>query len=165
MGRRAGICKAGVAFRLENRVPPPIVAAIVAALMYWMARLFPLASFEVPGRLAVCALLFAVGAALDVTGLVHFMKARTTVNPLEPGAASTLITGGVYRFTRNPMYLGLATLLLAWGIWLGNAVALGGVAVFIAYMNRFQIAPEERALEARFGAEYSRYRSRVRRWI
>lgn len=154
-----------MAFRLENRVPPPIVAAVVAALMYWMARLFDDASFEVPWRLAVCALVFAIGAALDITGLVHFMRAKTTVNPLDPHAASVLITGGVYRFTRNPMYLGLATLLLAWGLWLGNAVALAAIAVFIAYMNRFQIAPEERALEARFGAEYSRYRSRVRRWI
>ena len=165
MGSRAGIREAGVAFRLENRVPPPIVAAIVAALMYWMAWLFPLASFVVPWRLAVCALLFATGAALDIAGLVHFLRARTTVNPLDPGAASTLISSGVYRFTRNPMYLGLATLLLAWAMWLGNAAALAGLAVFVWYMNRFQIAPEERALEARFGAEYSRYRSRVRRWI
>ena len=146
-------------------MPPPIVAAVVAALMYWIARLFPDASFEVPGRLAVCALLFGAGALLDITGLAHFMRAKTTVNPLDPDAASVLITGGVYRFTRNPMYLGLATLLLAWAIWLGNLVAPAGVALFVWFMNRFQIAPEERALEARFGAEYSRYRSRVRRWI
>ena len=146
-------------------MPPPIVAAVVAALMYWMARLFADASFEVPWRLAASALLFAIGAALDITGLVHFMRAKTTVNPLDPDAASVLITGGVYRFTRNPMYLGLATLLLAWAIWLGNLVALAGVALFVWFMNRFQIAPEERALEARFGSEYSRYRSRVRRWI
>jgi len=154
-----------VAFRLENRVPPPIVAALIAALMYWTPALFPFASVEVPWRLEMAALLFALGAALDIAGLVHFMQAKTTVNPLDPGAASVLITGGVYRFTRNPMYLGLATLLLAWAIWLENAVALAGVALFVWAMNRFQIAPEERALEARFGAEYSRYRSRVRRWI
>ena len=63
------------------------------------------------------------------------------------------------------MYLGFALLLLAWGLFLENLAALLGVAAFVLYMNRFQIAPEERALEARFGAEYSRYCARVRRWI
>ena len=154
-----------MAFRLENRVPPPIVGACIAALMYGAARLFPGVDFEMPWRLPVCALLFIVGAGLDVAGLVHFLKARTTVNPLDPTAATRLVTGGLYRFTRNPMYLGLALLLLAWGIFLANAAALLGVPAFILYMNRFQIAPEERALEARFGAEYSRYCARVRRWI
>ena len=154
-----------MAVRLENRVPPPIIGACIAALMYGVARLFPALDFEMPARLPVCALLFVIGAGLDLAGLVHFLKARTTVNPLDPAAATSLVTGGLYRFTRNPMYLGFALLLLAWGIFLANVAALIGVAAFIFYMNRFQIAPEERALEARFGAEYSRYRSRVRRWI
>jgi protein-S-isoprenylcysteine O-methyltransferase Ste14 len=154
-----------MAFRLENRVPPPIVGACIAALMYGAARLFSDLDFEMPWRLAVCALLFVVGAGLDLAGLVHFLRARTTVNPLEPAAATSLVTGGLYRFTRNPMYLGLALLLLAWGVFLANVAALLGVPAFVLYMNRFQIAPEERALEARFGAEYSRYCARVRRWI
>ena len=154
-----------MAFRLENRVPPPIIGACIAALMYGAARLFPGLDFEMPWRLPVCALLFIAGAGLDTAGLVHFLRARTTVNPLDPAAATSLITSGLYRFTRNPMYLGFALLLLAWGIFLENLAALLGVAAFVLYMNRFQIAPEERALEARFGAEYSRYCARVRRWI
>lgn len=154
-----------MAFRLENRVPPPIIGACIAALMYGAARLFPGLDFEMPWRLPVCALLFIAGAGLDMAGLVHFLKARTTVNPLDPAAATSLVTSGLYRFTRNPMYLGFALLLLAWAIFLENLAALLGVAAFVLYMNRFQIAPEERALEARFGAEYSRYCARVRRWI
>ena len=165
MGCRAGIRATRVAFRLENRVPPPIIGACIAALMYGAAQLFPDLDFEMPWRLAVCALLFVFGAGLDMAGLVHFLKARTTVNPLDPAAATKLVTGGLYRFTRNPMYLGFALLLLAWGIFLANVAALLGVPAFVLYMNRFQIAPEERALEARFGAEYSRYCARVRRWI
>jgi protein-S-isoprenylcysteine O-methyltransferase Ste14 len=97
--------------------------------------------------------------------LAHFLRARTTINPLKPGNASALVAGGIYRFTRNPMNLGLATLLLAWTIYLGNIAALAGVLLFILYMNRFQIAPEERALQARFGAEFDAYCARVRRWI
>ena len=154
-----------MAFRLENRVPPPIIGACIAALMYGAAGLFPGLDFDMPWRVPLCALLFVAGAGLDMAGLVHFLKARTTVNPLDPAAATKLVTGGLYRFTRNPMYLGLALLLLAWGIFLANVAALLGIPAFVLYMNRFQIAPEERALEARFSAEYSRYCARVRRWI
>jgi len=87
------------------------------------------------------------------------------VNPLKPDSASALVVAGIYRWTRNPMYLGMATVLAAWGLYLANIGALAGVALFVAYMNRFQIAPEERALEARFGADFAAYRGRVRRWL
>jgi protein-S-isoprenylcysteine O-methyltransferase Ste14 len=107
----------------------------------------------------------AVGASLDAIALLHFLRSRTTVNPLKPASATVLVTRSIYRLTRNPMYLGLATLLFAWAIYLGSLAALAGVPLFILYMNRFQIAPEERALEERFGAEYIAYRARVRRWL
>jgi len=152
-----------VAVQLENRIPPPIVAACIAAAMLGLAWVVPALDFPVPPVLAFPVA--AVGALLDAIALVHFLRRRTTVNPLKPESASALVTGGIYRLTRNPMYLGLATLLLAWAIYLGNLAALAGVPLFILYMNRFQIAPEERALEARFGAEYIAYRARVRRWF
>ena len=106
-----------------------------------------------------------IGVVLDLVALAHFLRAKTTVNPLRPDAASALVIAGVFRFTRNPMYLGMAILLAAWAIYLANIAALAVLPLFVLYMNRFQIAPEERALEARFGAEYSRYRARVRRWL
>jgi protein-S-isoprenylcysteine O-methyltransferase Ste14 len=122
-------------------------------------------AFTVPAPPVLAFPVAAVGVSLDAIALFHFLRSRTTVNPLKPASASALVTGGIYRLTRNPMYLGLATLLLAWAIYLGNLAALAGVPLFILYMNRFQIAPEERALEARFGAEYIAYRTRVRRWL
>jgi protein-S-isoprenylcysteine O-methyltransferase Ste14 len=152
-----------MAIGLENRVPPPIVAACVAAAMLGLAWAVPALTFPVPSVLAYPVA--AVGVSLDAIALLHFLRSRTTVNPLKPASASMLVTRSIYRFTRNPMYLGLATLLLAWAIYLGNLAALAGVPLFILYMNRFQIAPEERALEARFGAEYIAYRARVRRWL
>jgi protein-S-isoprenylcysteine O-methyltransferase Ste14 len=129
------------------------------------AWLVPALTFELPWRLAISLIVATAGASLDLAGLFHFLRARTTTNPLKPSNASALVTGGIYRFTRNPMYLGLATLLLAWAIYLANLAALAGPLLFILYMNRFQIAPEERALAAGFGAEYDAYRARVRRWI
>lgn len=131
--------------------------------MLGLAWVAPALAFPIPPVLAFPVA--AVGVSLDAIALLHFFRRRTTVNPLKPASATALVTGGIYRFSRNPMYLGLATLLLAWAVYLGNLAALAGVALFVLYMNRFQIAPEERALEERFGAEYIAYRTRVRRWV
>lgn len=131
--------------------------------MLALAWVAPALTFPIPSAIAFPV--GAIGLSLDAIALVHFLRSRTTINPLKPESASALVTGGIYRFTRNPMYLGLATLLLAWAIYLGNLAALTGLPLFILYMKRFQIASEERALEARFGAEYIAYRTRVRRWV
>ena len=131
--------------------------------MLGFAWIVPAFTFPIPPGIAFA--LAAVGVLLDGIALFYFLRSRTTINPLKPASASALVTGGIYRFTRNPMYLGLATLLFAWAIYLGNLAALAGMPLFILYMNRFQIAPEERALEARFGADYVAYRTRVRRWV
>lgn len=133
--------------------------------MYAISRVLPLFAFDLPHRQVLVAATAALGIAIDVAGLVAFRRARTTINPLSPHKASALVTGGIYRWTRNPMYLGMAALLLAWGLWLANAGALAVISAFVAYLNRFQIAPEERALEARFGADFAAYRARVRRWL
>jgi len=103
--------------------------------------------------------------AIGIAGVRAFQRARTTVDPLRPEKASALVTSGIYRRTRNPMYVALAIALLGWAIWLGHPLALLGVAAFVAWINRFQIAPEERALRALFGPEFERYCSEVRRWL
>jgi protein-S-isoprenylcysteine O-methyltransferase Ste14 len=114
--------------------------------------------------IAIAALILA-GMALDLAALRLFFKARTTVNPLRPEATSTLVVTGVYRLTRNPMYLGLTCLLAAWGLYLSSVIALVGIPVFMMLVTRFQIRPEEQALEARYGEAFRRYRSRTRRWL
>jgi protein-S-isoprenylcysteine O-methyltransferase Ste14 len=150
---------------LEHRVPPPIVAACTAALMLGAAWVLPAFHIEVPWAAAIGAAFAAIGLAIAAAGVLEFLRARTTVNPLDPAAASALVVRGIYKRTRNPMYVGMAAVLLGWAVYLANAAALAVAAIFVAYINRFQIAPEERALEARFGAEYSRYCARVRRWL
>ena len=97
--------------------------------------------------------------------MLSFRRARTTVNPLRPANSSALVTSGIYRHTRNPMYLGMATLLAAWATWLGTPWALFGIVAFVAWITRFQIIPEERVLANLFGADFAAYRARVRRWI
>ena len=102
---------------------------------------------------------------LCIAGVLSFKLAKTTVNPSKPEQASKLITSGIYRLSRNPMYVGLAFILVAWGIWLSSLWALLCVAGFIAYLTFFQIMPEERALTKLFGEEYIAYKAKVRRWL
>ena len=151
--------------QLELKIPPPLVAVMTAGAMYGVASLLPVLALS-PSVRAVAALALAVvGASFDVAGLMAFRRAKTTVNPMAPHQSSSVVSTGVYRFTRNPMYLGLVFLLLAWAVYLSSAWALLGVPVFMAYITRFQIKPEENVLAARFGKSYADYRARVRRWL
>ena len=152
---------------LELKIPPPLVAAAVAGCMYAAAVLLPAPVLALPPGVCVgmALALAAVGAGFDVAGLWAFRKARTTVNPLTPHRSVAVVSTGVYRLTRNPMYLGLALILLGLAVYLASPWALLGPLVFAAYITRFQIVPEERALQARFGAAYTAYRARVRRWL
>jgi protein-S-isoprenylcysteine O-methyltransferase Ste14 len=140
--------------------------APLAAVMSWLAaRAAPLLAFDFPGRAVLALLLVAAAVSVGLAGVVAFRRARTTVNPLQPERASALVTGGIYRHTRNPMYLAVATMLLAWGLWLSNALGPLGAVLFVAWMDRLQIPPEERALAVIFGEEFERYRRKVRRWL
>lgn len=150
---------------LEHRIPPPLVGALLGAMMYGMARVTPAMPFGAGLRIGFTVVFALVGAAFLLAGAFAFRRARTTVNPLRPEQASALVIAGVYRITRNPMYVGFACLLLAWAAWLAAPWALLGPLLFVAWITRFQILPEERALRAIFGASFDDYRSRVRRWL
>lgn len=100
-----------------------------------------------------------------LAGLYEFQKAKTTFNPMTPDDASSVVTSGVYRVSRNPMYVGFLLLLIGWAIWLSHPLPFFLLPVFVLYMNRFQILPEERALSAKFGKAYDSYQQGVRRWL
>jgi protein-S-isoprenylcysteine O-methyltransferase Ste14 len=150
---------------LELRIPPPVVGVLVALAMWGLSPLGPQFAFAPGLRQAAVAVLVVAGAAFDVLGLLAFRGARTTINPLKPERTSALVSGGIYRVTRNPMYVGLGLLLLAWATYLSALLPFAGPAVFMLYITRFQIAPEERVLKGLFGEEYAAYCARVRRWL
>jgi len=149
---------------LETRVPPPVVLLLAAALMWCLANLSP-ASLHWPGTGWLAAALGTAGLALNLVPKWWFGRAGTTVNPMRPQATSRLVVAGPYRFSRNPMYLGHALLLLAWASVLAQPFALAGVGLYLAWITRFQILPEERMLTERFPDAYPAYRRRVRRWL
>lgn len=150
---------------LELKIPPLAQVAVFAALMWLAARAVPALAFSFPGQLAAALLLAAAGALVAAAGVVAFHRARTTVDPRDPGRSTELVSAGIYRASRNPMYLGFLLALGGWGVFLGNALGLAALPLFVAAMNRLQIAPEERALRARFGEPFMRYERDVRRWL
>ncbi len=150
---------------LELRVPPPVAAGLCAALMWLAAEMLPMTDFALPAKAALVAVLTAAGLGFGVIAVFQFRRAGTTVHPMKPQESSALVVRGVYRVTRNPMYLGVLLILTAWAAWLANGAALLLLPCFVIYLNRFQIAPEEHALEARFGAAFADYRRAVRRWL
>lgn len=153
--------------KLELKIPPVVVFAL-AALGMWQLDGIALATRlgeETKLRLVVAVVLLGVGVAIGLAGVLGFYRSATSVNPHRVGNASTLVTGGIYRRTRNPMYLGLLISLLAYAVALGNPVTLIAPPIFVIYMNRFQIIPEERALEALFPDGFGQYKRLVRRWL
>jgi protein-S-isoprenylcysteine O-methyltransferase Ste14 len=150
---------------LELKVPPPVVAVVTAVLMWPVSRSVPAFAFVFPGRNLLAIGLAAAGFITAILGIVTFRRAKTTVNPTKPHASSSLVTWGIYAATRNAMYLGLLLMLTGWALFLSNVLAFLFLPASILYINRFQIAPEERALTSLFGSALAAYQSRVRRWI
>ena len=150
---------------LELKIPPPVLAFLIGIAMWAVARIDPPLAGGAPLRTVVGEVLMVAGVGLTASGAANILRARTTVNPLKPESVSALVTTGLYRYTRNPMYLGLFVGLIGWAIFLWSPWAVLGPLVLVPYLNRFQIAPEERILTARFGAAYAEYQTRVRRWL
>lgn len=152
---------------LELRIPPLALALLFAFAMALLAWLLPGVAMARPGwaLAAVAALPALAGAGFALAGVMAFRRAHTTVNPMTPGSSSSVVTTGVYRWSRNPMYVGFLLVLAGWAIFLGHPVAALLLPLFVTTMNRVQIVPEERVLQAKFGPAYADYRRRVRRWL
>ena len=150
---------------LELRLPPPAVLLLWGALMQAGAWAWPTLGFDFPARLPLAAGLVLAGLACGLAGVLAFRRAQTTLNPKRPERASCVVSTGIYRHTRNPMYLGIALMLAGWAVYLAHALAFAALPLFFAYLTRFQIMPEEDRLREKFGPAYLDYRQRVRRWL
>ena len=150
---------------LELKIPPAVLVAFTGALMWLASAATSATALVIPGRSLGAAILMLTGVIIAGLGVASFRRAKTTVNPMKPASASVLVDGGIYRLTRNPMYLGFLVVLIGWAVFLSNLVALLPLPAFVFYMNRFQIEPEEKALAALFGQSFVAYKTRVRRWL
>ncbi|MEX0662962.1 MAG: isoprenylcysteine carboxylmethyltransferase family protein [Balneolaceae bacterium] len=150
---------------MKNKIPPLILVAIFAFLMWGISSITT--SIAINESIQWVAVIFcaACGVIFCVAGILSFKRAKTTVDPLHPESASSLVTSGIYKISRNPIYVGFALLLFAWAVYLASPGSLIGVLLFVIYMDRFQIVPEERVLMKLFGDNYEQYQANVRRWL
>jgi protein-S-isoprenylcysteine O-methyltransferase Ste14 len=151
--------------KLELRVPPLAVFATAATLMWPLAHLYRPFAWSWSLRAGSALSLTTIGVITALAGVAAFRRARTTLHPMQPDRASSLVNTGIYQVTRNPMYLGMLLVLAALAAGFGQPLAVLPVFGFVGYLNRFQINAEERAMAALFGEQYQAYRKRVRRWL
>lgn len=149
---------------LELRIPPLAVVLIFAVAMTAVANLAPV-PMPMTWRAPISGVFVLAGLSVALAGVLAFRRHKTTVNPFTPDRSSSLVASGIYRISRNPMYLGFLLALLGWASFLGSWASAAFLPAFIVYMNRFQIQPEERALADRFGQEFTTYAGSVRRWL
>lgn len=141
-------------------IPPPILFVLALILMYCL----PLyGQFAVPWW--GLAFLLSIALVIALSAVVAFRQMRTTLSPLKPQDTCHLVTYGIFRFSRNPMYLSLVMILLVWWLWLGNLLAGFGLVGFVLYIHFVQIRFEERILRQKFGKDFSEYCRQTRAWF
>ncbi|MFI0472670.1 methyltransferase family protein [Halomonas sp. HMF6819] len=150
---------------LELKIPPVILVLFTASLMWTLAVAVPSLGFTLSASPLVALVFAATGIAFALLGVWEFRSAGTTVDPRVPNQSVSLVVRGVYRISRNPMYVGFLLVLSAWVIFLSNLASLVLLPAFVIYMNRFQIVPEERHMREKFGESYRQYEAKVRRWV
>lgn len=151
--------------KLALKIPPGIVTLIIVAVMWWIDLYLNLSWLTFGSSVLVGGIFLGMGAVLGLLGLIQFYRNSTSVDPHQPSKASSLVTNGIYGISRNPMYVGLLLILIGYGFHLGNMLTLVMPLLFVVYMNRYQIMPEEKILAEKFGDKYLKYKTQVRRWL
>ena len=148
---------------MKTKIPPPIIALMCIAINYLSTHFVN--PFKFPNIEIIGVFILLAGLVTAFLGYLLFKKYKTTVNPINPEETTILVTTGIFSITRNPMYLGLffviCSTVLFFGSWFGIIILI----FFVWYINKFQIIPEEEAMEIIFGNKYNEYRKNVRRWI
>ena len=150
---------------LDTKIPPPLLGLMTALMMWLLTQLLPTLSLVSSNLYRVGIVIMLAGVCLDLVAFFQFRNKHTSINPLHPEKASTMVITGLYKYTRNPMYLGLLIVLTGWALFLGNLASFACLPIFMRVLTRFQILPEERILTEKFGAPYEEYLGKVRRWI
>ena len=148
---------------MKTKIPPPVITLISVCLIFLTKPLF--SSYQIVSNLEIGGGVCLMGLFILIFSVRLFKMKKTSINPVNPKVASSLVVSGLFKFSRNPMYCGMLFLIFGISIIIN---IIGGFFIgtfFILYMNRYQIIPEEEALVDLFGADYKNYKERVRRWV
>lgn len=157
-----GVC---AVHQLELKIPPLALCVVFAIVIVALGYFVPIANVPFPGHQVAAVCLLLAGMVVAGAGVLQFCLAKTSVNPMAPNRASSIVASGVFSLSRNPMHVGMALALLGLSAWRSTLPGYVLVPLFCMYMTKFQIKPEERALLVRFGGEFSAYMATVRRWL
>ena len=145
------------------KIPPPILVLILTSLVYFSST--KLESIYLPYRQSVSVLILIIGLVVIISPVFDFIKSKTTVNPVKFQNVNRLVTTGIYKYSRNPMYLGMILIIISTTVYYLNFLSVFSPLIFYIWINKFQISREEIFLEGKFGNEYLKYKSKTRRWI
>ena len=145
---------------LDTKIPPTIVTLIILTIIY----LFEIKEYELNTKL-ISITIFSIGLVFIFSAVFQFIRIKTTVNPTKPHKTTTLVITGTYKSTRNPMYLGMLLIIISFAFYKASIISLILIPLFIFYINKFQIEPEEFEMRKKFGKEYEDYCKKVDRWI
>ena len=145
------------------KIPPPILVIILTSLVYFSSTKLEL--IYLPFRQIVSVIILVIGLIVIISPVVDFVKSKTTVNPVKFKNVNRLVTTGIYRYSRNPMYLGMILIIISTTVYYLNFLSIFSPLIFYIWINKFQISREEIFLEDKFGNEYLKYKSKTRRWI
>jgi len=150
---------------LALKVIPPVQIIVCAGLMLSLKSFFPQYHFYLTFNFPIIIILVASASIIGILALYGFHKHKTTFHPHTPEKTSTVVDSGIYAYSRNPMYLALVLILLALALYLKNLTCFTIIPMFIWYITRYQIKPEEETLDKLFPNNYQTYRNKVRRWL
>lgn len=150
---------------LKLKIPPPVYLLIFATSMYFLAKYWPIVSLFSEPITKISYVFIAIGIFLDLSAVSQFLRSKTTVNPIKPKNTNSIVSTGMYRISRNPMYLGMLFLLTGWAIHLAALTPFLVLPIFVIVLTIQQIIPEEKILAQKFGDSYLHYKQQVRRWI
>ena len=148
---------------MNNKIPPPIVTFAFGLMIYFSRNIFPDINNII---FYVLSLFFIIlGPSVLISAVRSFKAEQTTINPININNASSLVISGVFKYSRNPMYLGMVFILLALSFGFNLVGGILFTSIFIVYITKFQIIPEEAAMKRIFGEDFNRYKNETRRWI
>ena len=145
------------------KIPPPHIVLVLIVSIYFSSKKIDL--INIPLQLEISIFILSAGILIFVNPVLQFIKSKTTVNPIQFEEVNKLVTSGIFKYSRNPMYLGMLMIVLSTSIFYLNIYSILTPLLFILWINKFQIKREEEFLIEKFGDEYLSYKKKTRRWI
>ena len=145
------------------KIPPPLIVLVLIVSIYFSSKKIDL--INIPLQMEISILILSAGILIFVNPVLQFIKSKTTVNPIQFEEVNKLVTSGIFKYSRNPMYLGMLMIVLSTSIFYLNIYSILTPLLFILWINKFQIKREEEFLIEKFGDEYLSYKKKTRRWI